>query len=65
MIVRVAAFSLGLLLGLFCNPAIERSQAAQPGSCAETDAPRGAGLRSFCRRAERLASLPIGFQFVE
>jgi hypothetical protein len=61
----VAGFVIGLLLGLFCNPVIERSQAAQPGLCVESDSQRGAGLRSFCRRAERLASLPIGFQFLE
>jgi hypothetical protein len=62
---RVVLFASAFALGLFCSPAPERAKAVQAASCVESDTSRGAGIRSFCRRAERLASLPFGMQFME
>jgi hypothetical protein len=62
---RVVLFASAFVLGMFCSPTVERARALPAASCVEPEAPRGSGMRSFCRRAERLASLPFGMQFTE
>ena len=60
---KAALFATAFILGFLCTPGLEPSRAPQAASCAESDAPRGTGLRSFCRRAERVAAFPLGMQF--
>jgi len=66
MVGRPLLFLFAFVLGVFCTPTVDHARAVAAGSCIENDfASRGGGMRSFCRRAERLASLPFGMQFME
>jgi len=66
MVGRPLLFLSAFVLGVFCTPTVDHARAVAAGSCIEGDyTPRVAGVRSFCRRAERLASLPFGMQFME
>jgi hypothetical protein len=62
---KAALFAMAFVLGFLCSPGLEASRAPQAASCLESDVPHGAGLRSFCRRAEGVAALPLAMQFAE